>query len=66
MCVPIDSSRPEEFNPVDVPTVSQLLGEIDSWNKENPGAGAADGEKVDGVYYSYLLSCLLFFANQYE
>ena len=33
ICVPIDSSDPEAFDPFSVPTVASLLGEIDSWDK---------------------------------
>ncbi|KUI72496.1 DNA primase small subunit [Cytospora mali] len=42
VCVPIDT-RPgklEEFDPTDVPTVQNLLGEIDTWTE-----GAGDEEK---------------------
>jgi len=37
ICVPIDSSNPDSFNPLGVPTVTGLLEEIDSWEKtQNP------------------------------
>ncbi|KTW31564.1 hypothetical protein T552_00202 [Pneumocystis carinii B80] len=35
ICVPIDSSCFEKFNPFEVPTVTQLLDEIDAWDKEH-------------------------------
>lgn len=41
VCVPIDT-RPgklEEFDPLGVPTVQTLLGEIDAWALENAGSG---------------------------
>lgn len=31
VCVPIDTEKVEEFDPFSVPTVQQLLGEIDEW-----------------------------------
>ncbi|KAF3918398.1 hypothetical protein ABW20_dc0104848 [Dactylellina cionopaga] len=43
VCVPIDTSKVEDFNPDDVPTVMQLLKEIDQWKtpvkKEEDGDG---------------------------
>jgi len=33
ICVPINSSDPAAFDPLTVPTVTELLGEIDSWEK---------------------------------
>ncbi|TKX21795.1 DNA primase small subunit [Elsinoe australis] len=39
VCVPIDVSRVDEFDPFAVPTVQELLGEIDAWRGE-------EGEKV--------------------
>lgn len=47
VCVPIDT-RPgklEEFDPLEVPTVQTLLGEIDTWAEENKEAG----EEAKGV-----------------
>ncbi|KAL8840228.1 MAG: hypothetical protein Q9170_001435 [Blastenia crenularia] len=35
VCVPIDSRRLEKFDPLGVPTVTELLGEIDIWDQEN-------------------------------
>ncbi|KAF3931689.1 hypothetical protein ABW19_dt0202820 [Dactylella cylindrospora] len=42
VCVPIDHTRVEDFNPDDVPTVMQLLKEIDEW--KNPVKKEEDGE----------------------
>ncbi|PNS14296.1 hypothetical protein CAC42_6809 [Sphaceloma murrayae] len=39
VCVPIDVGRVDEFDPFAVPTVQELLGEIDAWRGE-------EGEKV--------------------
>ncbi|KAL8721738.1 MAG: hypothetical protein Q9225_001636 [Loekoesia sp. 1 TL-2023] len=33
VCVPIDTRRVEKFDPLGVPTVTELLGEIDTWDK---------------------------------
>ncbi|KAL6711628.1 p48 polypeptide of DNA primase [Coniothyrium glycines] len=35
VCVPIDTRKVEEFDPLGVPTVTQLLQEIDDWDGEN-------------------------------
>jgi DNA primase small subunit len=35
VCVPIDPRHLEEFDPLTVPTVTELLGEIDEWDSEN-------------------------------
>jgi DNA primase small subunit len=35
VCVPIDTRRVEEFDPLAVPTVQELLGEVDKWGEEN-------------------------------
>jgi DNA primase small subunit len=37
VCVPIDTRKVEEFDPLDVPTVTQLLQEIDEWKGEESG-----------------------------
>jgi DNA primase small subunit len=37
ICVPIDSSDPAAFDPLAVPTVTELLSEIDSWEKTQDG-----------------------------
>lgn len=51
VCVPIDTTNMESietFDPLGVPTVQSLLGEIDAWKEEdNPsGSGVADWEKT--------------------
>ncbi|RVD84496.1 uncharacterized protein DFL_006245 [Arthrobotrys flagrans] len=42
VCVPIDISKLDEFDPDDVPTVTQLLKEIDQW--KNPVKKEEDGD----------------------
>ncbi|KAI8938648.1 hypothetical protein NX059_004518 [Plenodomus lindquistii] len=41
VCVPIDTRRVEDFDPLGVPTVMQLLQEIDEWE----GGGEGDKER---------------------
>jgi DNA primase small subunit len=48
VCVPIDIRNVEEFDPLSVPTVAELLSEIDSWDAENPNSGTAEGPEGDG------------------
>lgn len=43
VCVPIDTRRLESFDPLTVPTVTDLLGEIDQWNGESE---ATDGKTL--------------------
>ncbi|KAF2007819.1 prim-pol domain-containing protein [Amniculicola lignicola CBS 123094] len=43
VCVPIDPREVESFDPFTVPTVVQLLGEIDAWKGQ---AETEDGKKV--------------------
>jgi len=35
ICVPIDVRRVEEFDPLGVPTVMDLLAEIEKWDEDN-------------------------------
>lgn len=42
VCVPIDTARLDEFDPMAVPTVQELRAEIDSW----VGGGGEQGEKA--------------------
>ncbi|KAF4554571.1 DNA primase small subunit-like protein [Elsinoe fawcettii] len=44
VCVPIDPANVEEFDPFAVPTVQELLGEIDAWT---PGEGEEAGKVQD-------------------
>ncbi|KAK2759828.1 hypothetical protein FQN54_002562 [Arachnomyces sp. PD_36] len=49
VCVPIDIRKVEQFDPLSVPTVTQLLSQIDAWDAEHasaspPAASAPDGE----------------------
>ncbi|ORY07553.1 DNA primase small subunit [Clohesyomyces aquaticus] len=43
VCVPIDTRKVEEFDPLGVPTVTQLLTEIDEWEGEE---GKDGGKKL--------------------
>ncbi|PWY87987.1 prim-pol domain-containing protein [Aspergillus sclerotioniger CBS 115572] len=48
VCVPIDARKAEQFDPLSVPTVTELLAEIDAWDAEHPSTNAgpeiAEGE----------------------
>jgi DNA primase small subunit len=46
VCVPIDTRKVEEFDPLSVPTVTQLLQEIDEWNGEEGDKKIQDWEKT--------------------
>ncbi|KAF5984052.1 DNA primase small subunit [Fusarium coicis] len=48
VCVPINTKNLEDFDPLGVPTVQELLAEIDSWKgeEEEDGKGTADWEKT--------------------
>lgn len=48
VCVPINTKNLEDFDPLGVPTVQDLLAEIDSWKgeEEEGGKGTADWEKT--------------------
>ncbi|KKA26171.1 hypothetical protein TD95_003598 [Thielaviopsis punctulata] len=49
VCVPVDTSRLDEFQPLEVPTVQHLLQQIDDWEDDGsqPGKTLADWEKTD-------------------
>lgn len=50
VCVPIDAKAPEEFDPFEVPTVQELLTEIDSWKApegDEEAKNVADWEKTN-------------------
>ncbi|KAH1955351.1 hypothetical protein KXV90_008715 [Aspergillus fumigatus] len=46
VCVPIDAKKADGFDPLSVPTVTQLLAEIDAWDAEHSSgnAGAEAGQ----------------------
>lgn len=46
VCVPIDTRNVEEFDPLSVPTVTQLLQEIDEWDGEEGEKKLQDWEKT--------------------
>lgn len=45
VCVPIDMRKLEEFDPFTVPTVTDLLDEIDEWDRKQ-GANMSDEQKA--------------------
>ena len=44
MCVPIDTKKLEKFDPLGVPTVTELLGEIDEWDNINKKEEEGDAD----------------------
>ncbi|KNG48105.1 prim-pol domain-containing protein [Stemphylium lycopersici] len=46
VCVPIDTRTVEEFDPLSVPTVTQLLQEIDDWSGKETDKKMQDWEKT--------------------
>lgn len=60
VCVPIDVRRLEDFDPLAVPTVLELLDEINEWDARNPDMSAEDKARVQDwqktslkPYYEY-------------
>lgn len=47
VCVPIDIRRVEEFEPMNVPTVQQLLAQIDSWEDNGKDEEGSDSKMQD-------------------
>ena len=56
VCVPVDPAKIEEFDPEAVPTVGQLLKELDTIGKGEEGAG----EHHSGMMFFFFLWLLLF------
>ncbi|KAJ5115874.1 hypothetical protein N7456_000222 [Penicillium angulare] len=49
ICVPIDPKKAEQFDPLSVPTVLELLGEIDTYDATHPaGTGEVDMPDAEG------------------
>lgn len=46
VCVPIDTSCLEDFDPLGIPTVTELLGEIDHWDAEKRETEPGEGLKT--------------------
>lgn len=50
VCVPIDPRKAEEFDPLSVPTVMNLLAEIDAYDAKHPaGTAEAEASDADGI-----------------
>ncbi|KAL8669239.1 MAG: hypothetical protein Q9168_006166 [Polycauliona sp. 1 TL-2023] len=45
VCVPIDTRRVESFDPLGVPTVTELIHEIDAWGPQNQDVDSEEGSK---------------------
>lgn len=45
VCVPIDTRQLESFDPLGVPTVTELLGEIDQWQNPSEVEGS-EGKSI--------------------
>ncbi|KAI5806216.1 hypothetical protein EDC01DRAFT_139044 [Geopyxis carbonaria] len=45
ICVPIDPADPEGFDPLSVPTIGELLREVDEWKAEHVGEKKGEGEE---------------------
>ncbi|KAL8902249.1 MAG: hypothetical protein Q9192_000124 [Flavoplaca navasiana] len=45
VCVPIDTRRVEDFDPLGVPTVTELIHEIDAWGSHHQDANSEGGSK---------------------
>jgi hypothetical protein len=62
VCVPIDIKKCEDFNPLSVPTVSELCREINDYDKRHSEGKMAGegGKKISGtvslVFYKILLT----------
>ena len=63
VCVPINPKALNDFDPIGVPTVTELLGEIDEWvagDGENDGKSIQDWEKTSlKPYVEYFRSFVL-------
>ena len=46
VCVPIDTRKVEDFDPLGVPTVTDLLAEIDSWSEEGKPGRDEETKKI--------------------
>jgi DNA primase small subunit len=62
VCVPIDPQKIEKFNPETVPTVAQLLKELDSLQVASAPPTDTDGDVPMGGEHHSGLSC---FKNRY-
>jgi DNA primase small subunit len=45
VCVPIDTRTLNEFDPFEVPTVTELLAQIDKWDEDHKTEGEGEPEK---------------------
>jgi DNA primase small subunit len=47
ICVPIDTRKVEEFDPLNVPTITQCLGEIDEWDRDHMNEESDETKKIN-------------------
>jgi DNA primase small subunit len=52
VCVPIDPNRCDEFDPFGVPTLTSLINELDSYEKES-GSSDAPEKRVSGEFLTF-------------
>lgn len=61
VCVPIDHRKIDSFRPDDVPTIYQLLKEIDDW--KNPAKEEEDAKPISDIDKTSLKPYVDFFAG---
>jgi DNA primase small subunit len=61
VCVPINPKKAEDFDPLGVPTVTELLAEIDHWTA--PEEGEKDGKSIPDWEKTRLKSYVEFFRS---
>ena len=64
VCVPIDTRKLEKFDPLGVPTVTELLGEIDEWDSAH--AKDEEGDNEDRIIQDYEKTSLKPFVDYFK
>ncbi len=62
VCVPIDTSKLEQFDPLSVPKVTDLLKEIDTWDREK-GVTQGEGKRLQDYEKTSLKPYVEFFKS---
>lgn len=62
VCTPIDPADVDNFDPFIVPTINELMGELDEYDKEHPTADEPAGaRKVKNFEKTSLINCIEIF-----